>query len=101
MVEISSKKGRATENKATEWIKEQGYNIINEDTRKGHEGRFGGWPDRLAIDEDDHLHFFEIKEETHELDPHQEKVLNALKRCGTVHVLVYKDFEMVEDRILK
>ena len=79
--------GRKHEDKATSWIRANGYQILNEDDR--NPGRFGEWPDRLAIDEEGNLHFFEVKTGGHTLDPHQERVLKALNRCGTVHILKY------------
>ena len=95
---MSSEKGARTEKIATEWIENEGFRIINEDDR--NPGRYGGWPDRVAIDDVGNLHFFEIKELTHKLDPHQERVLRALKRAGTVHILWYEDYKLKSDEKL-
>lgn len=83
---------------ATCRIRAQGFTIINEDPRKPE--KFGGWPDRLAIDENGVLHFFEVKSGGHALDPHQRKVLQALNRYGTVHILYYtSEGEFVREEI--
>ena len=92
--------GRKHEEKATEWIRAQKYQILNEDDRKPN--KFGGWPDRLALDSEGQLHFFEVKTGSHDLDPHQRRVLKALYRCGVVHILKYdSDGQFMGDDIFQ
>ncbi len=81
--------GRENELESKVIISNLGYTILNEHDKQL--GRFGGWPDRLAIDEKDgSIHFIEIKTGKHRLDPYQEKVFEILSRFGTVHILWYR-----------
>jgi hypothetical protein len=86
--------GRLNEKIGSEWILERGLVLLGKHTRKNKNGssRWGGWPDRIAIDPNDgSLHFFEVKTGSHELDPHQKLVLGALAHVGMVHLLHFNE----------
>lgn len=88
------RQGRINEKIVTEGILERNLVLLGQHPRKNENGssRWGGWPDRIAIDPSDgSLHFFEVKTGSHKLDPHQRLVLGALAHVGMVHLLHFKE----------
>ena len=87
------RQGRMNEKDVTRKILEKNFVLLGLHPRKNRNGssRWGGWPDRIAIDPSSgDLHFFEIKTGSHKLDPHQKLVLGALAHLGTVHLFHFE-----------
>lgn len=100
---MNGKLGKQVEENFKKWLAKKGYIVrgVQYEGKPNQRTRTGGWPDFMVETPDEEIVLFEVKSGGHEIDEHQQYVLDVLKKHGFRISIAYFEDASQEEPVIR